>query len=259
MYGLTLQPWHSPVELLESGLCIVSNQPDYNILIITSNEPPGKELTTGMVVRTLYEAITAMARRDPGFHMVSSVMKLDDERIGKLFIDSSDLSLPNLDLPNTTSILEGLDASNTSLTNAKELNATTQLSDTRSLTDPHDRKLKISWKWDPFNIPAQDIFSATLNALATSAQYDKEGPVEHITAFSTSGNAILHIGRLTSVNIYGGIVSRVFYLLITELFLKRKRFEECWFEVSYEGLGIADGYFHKVERVGGSEEGRASE
>lgn len=256
MYGLTLQSWSSPVELLESGLGIVTQTPNYNVIIFTNDEPPGTELTTSLVVKVLLEAVTDMARRDPGFYQVAIFMAISEIRIGRMMIyNRRDPDTQPLDdegvfigtstarSHNSTGSIYGIDRSSPNIT---------LLTDFNSIIDPSDRRFKITWQWDGENIPNQDIFSAALNGLAIVAQFDRDDPCPSITALSTSRNAILHIGRSTTEEtLFAGQISRTFFLLINKLFLVQRRFEEMWIDLSYDGESIADGYIYKVRRLGG--------
>lgn len=251
MYGLSLQEWSRQVDLLESGLCIISLQPNYNIIISTSAEPPGTALTAGLVVRVLYDSVTDMATRQPGFYRVANHIKVNEKKIGKMFIVSSNLSLNDEDRSNRTSTAafqRSIESSNIREGNTGNI---TQTFNFNEIIDPHDRRFKITWEWEAKNIPAQDIFSAALNGLAAVAQFDHDGPCEHITALSTSGNTVFHVGRSTRAILLGGIIARTFYLLINQLFLVQRRFEALWFYLSINGVNIGDGYIHKIERVGG--------
>lgn len=261
MYGLSKQPWSSPVELLESGLCIISQQPDYNVIILTADRHPGTTLTTGMVVKVLYESVTDMATREPGFYQINDFITLNGETIGKMIIDSNNLLLNHEGVLNATLTADFPHNIASSHPTERDIGDVTQPSNSNEIIDPHDRRLKITWEWGGKNIPAQDIFSAAFNGLAASALYDHDGPCEYITALSASGNAVFHIGRSTRTTVFAGVIARAFYLLINQLFLVQRRFEELWIYLSINGINFADGYIHKVGRVGAgnSTQGVASE
>lgn len=261
MYGLTKQAYSSHVDLIESGLYIVSEQPDYNIIIITTDQPGSTALTTGMVVKALYESITDMATRKPGFFQLADYIELNGEAIGKMFIDSSDRSLNDERVSNATLTADAsrsIASSHVADSNTGDISLP---SNPREIIDPYDPRFKITWEWGGKNIPAQDIFSAAFNGLAAVSLYDHYGPCEYITALSASGNAVFHIGRSTRTQLFAGIIARAFYLLINRLFLVQRRFEEVWIQMSIHNVVIADGYIHKVVRVGAGNvtEGVASE
>lgn len=249
MYGLSKQGWFSRVELVESGLFIVTEEPDYNVIIITSEQSRRIALTTGMVVKVLYESITDMATRQPGFYQVADYIEINRELIGKMFIDMNDLALNEKRVPNATLSADFPHSSASSKTSDNNTRDITQPSNFMEIIDPYDSRFKITWEWGGKNIPAQDIFSAAFNGLTAVAMYDHSGPCEYITALSASGNAVFHLGRSTRTALVAGIVARAFYLLINQLFLVQRRFEELWIHLSIRGINVADGYIHKVGRV----------
>lgn len=219
-------------------------------MIITSDVPPGTAFTTALVVKVLYESITDMATRQPGFYQVAGYIEINGKRVGRMYIGSTNLSLNDEDVLNATLTANSPRSIESSFVGELDTGNITQPSNSDEIIDPHDRRFKITWKWETKNIPAQDIFSAALNGLATVAQYDYNGPCDYITALSTLGNAVFHIGRSTGATLLASTISRAFYLLINQLFLGQRRFKELWIYLSIDGVNIADGYIHKVERVG---------
>lgn len=247
MYGLGKQPWYSPVDLIDSGLYIVTETPDFNVVILTSDIPPSTALTTGMVVKVLYESITDMATQSPGFYEVADFISLNDKKIGKMFIDAERLSLNNDEgVANPASPANPSHSSIpiTSPNTASNPQPTTP----NQITDPHDPRFTITYDWTGTNIPAQDIFSAAFNGLAAIALHNHDSPCEYITALSASGNAVFHIGRSSRAELLAAIVARGFYLLINRLFLVQRRFEEVFVCMRINGVGVADGYVYKVRK-----------
>ena len=56
---------------------------------------------------------------------------------------------------------------------------------------------------------------------------------------------VWHIGRSSLEVTYATEFARMYYLMITEVFLKEKKFMEMWIDIEYEGDKIADGYILK--------------
>lgn len=253
MYGLSQQPWSSPVELLESGLFIVTQTPDYGVIIYTSNMPPTTVLTTGNVVKVLLESVTDMATLDPGFYQVACFIEIEETRIGKMLITKMgdpELGSDDEGFANETLSAGSLPSIGPSKDIEGPLGNSTQLAASDEIIDFSDRRFKITWQWDGKNIPNQDVFSAALIGLAAAAQYDKYGPCDSVTALSISGNTVFHIGRSSKETLYGGQIARTFFLLINQLFLVQRRFEEMWITLWYDGMIIGDGYIYKVVRLG---------
>lgn len=259
VYGLGQQAWSSQVDLIDSGLVVVTEKPDYNVVILTSDKPPSTALTTGMVVKVLYETITDMATQAPGFYEAANFISLHDKKIGTMFIDTERLSLNNDEgVANTASPASPSHSSIPLLPITSPSNP--QPTTPNQIIDPHDPRFTITYDWTGTNIPAQDIFSAAFNGLAAVALHDLTSPCEYITALSASGNAVFHIGRSSRTELFAAIIARGFYLLINRLFLVQRRFEEVFVTMRIHGVGVADGYVYKVRKggVGNGADGVAS-
>ena len=251
MYRLSQQGWSSTVELVHSGLKAVSLQsPNYNVIIYTNDITPSTELTTGLVVRALYEMVVCMAKQQPGFYQARSFMTLQGRAIGGSSITRM------VDIPSPISKDDEF-LYNTSRTpildqNGKRSgNASLAVGGSGEIPDPEDSRFKISYQYDGKNIASLDILSAVLDGLATVAQYNEDGPCPYITAVSFSGNTAIHIGPVPGEALFGWHVSRTLYLLIFRLFLVQGIFREMNFSLFYYGTMTAKGYIMKMRSVGG--------
>ncbi|KAL6719810.1 hypothetical protein ACLMJK_001731 [Lecanora helva] len=260
MYGFGSQPWFQQVELVDSGLAMVVQTPSYNVIIYTSKVRTTTELTTGLCVRALYDAVNKMATREPGFFESTNYIVKNGEPIGRILITIVDWpgvsnSLPNGTL-NSTATVQNYPSSNlqartktrttrTTKTTKSTSPSSTPTADSGEITDPDDRLFKIRYEFRGANIPVGDMFNAAMDGLARAAQIGYDTYCHDITALSISRKVVWYVGRSSEETLLGGELGRVFFLLVRDLFLVKRRFQETWFTLSYDGEDLADGYVIK--------------
>ena len=250
MFGLSKQSWYKQVELIDSGLLLVLRTPEYNVIISTSDTHATTDLTTGLCVKALYTAVDRMATRRPGFYESTNFITVNGNPIARILITDFDhWGLPTNNVSNNMSFNTPAIRPNESLNflsvTQTTLSTSTPTPTSGSVTDPNDPLYKIHYTYSSHKLPNGDIFNAALDGLALVAQFDYEGPCDSITALSSSRNVVWHIGRTSLEVTFATEFSRMFYLMITEVFLKEKKFMEMWIDVEYEGDKIADGYILK--------------
>ncbi len=247
MYGLSKQSWSKQVELIESGLLVVLQTPEYNVIIYTSHQTT--DLTTGLCVQILYQAVNCMATRNPGFYQSTNFATLRNRPIARLLITDLDhWDFPPIGTSNSS--IHSIETRSYDLVNSLEATETTSptstpTADSGELTDPDDNLFKIRYQYSGQRVLNGDVFSAAIDGLAMAAQYDSDGPCDSITALSISRKVVWHIGRSTTHPTFTSELTRVFFLMIRDLFLKERRFQELWFHLEYEGEIVADGYVIK--------------
>ena len=258
MYGLSLQPWSATVELVESGLVVITKAPAYDVVILTSDTTVGADLTTELCVQALYRAVNDMAVRQPGFYQSTNyIVEGPGIPIGRILI--TDINHPSVNSATNSSdgvlldmTIATFDGQTNTLTNRtlNNRNPTTN-ADSGQLIDPDNPSFKIFYQYTGKTILAGDLFSAALDGLASVAQYNNKGICDSITALSVKRNVVFHVGRSTAeVQVLAGILAKAFFLLVRDLFLVQKRFQEMEFGMEVAGMMIADGYILKFPQSG---------
>ena len=248
MYGLSQQAWSATVDLVHSDLRTVK-QSGYNVIIYTSDSPPNTGLTTGLAVRALFDVIVSMTTEGLGFYKVTTNIKSQGRAIGRIHITNIDPTssptISNHDPLNTTSTLNVLD------NHASRSVNTSLVTYSGNIPDPDDERFEVSYQYDSKNLRSQEVLSAMLAGLANVAQYNDDGPCPWISAVSSTGNLVLHVGGLPSEVLLGWHISRMIYLLVYHLFLVQRILKEMSFTLFYYGTPIAEGYMKSMRSVGG--------
>ena len=248
MYALGGQSWSEPVELQESGLVAVYEPPNMDTVIYTTAIQDIDKFTTGLCVQALYQAVNNMATREPGFYKSTNIVTWNDVPIGSVsLVDLSRQGL-GLALNVTTNITDGAQIAQSeglAIATRTTSASSTPTADSGEILDDASKDLKIQYQYTGSRIQGGDLFSAALDGLAHAALFDHDGPCDSITALSVSRNLVWHVGRNSDEKLFTGEISRVFYLLVRDLYLVQRRFQEIWFSLIFEGTSIADGYVYK--------------
>ena len=254
MYGLSKQKWSKQVELIESGLLIVVESTSYNAVIYTSDTDVDSGLTAGLCVQALLLAVNGMATRNPGFYQSSSYILKDGTPIGRVLITNLDLSQSGTgrigSVSNGTSTNKTYES--TSLFGGTKTTSPvpTLAADSGSLIDPEDKDFVIHYRFEGHKLPVGDIYNAAVDGLAQTAQVGHNLRCDFITTLSITRNVIWHVGHVGGDVVFGYEIARVFFLLVTEVMLVQKRFQEMWIKVTHEGVDLMDGYILKWDEKG---------
>ena len=249
MYGLSLQSWSAQVELVNSGLAMVVQTPSYNVIIYTSDTQKTTDLTTGLCVRALYLAVMCMAEREPGFYESSNYIVKNGEPIGRVLITTVDFSVNSMNdafhAPNGTLTINEHDYTSLQARTTTSSPTSTPSANAGVVIDPDDSLYRIRYEFLGQKLPTGDVLNAAFDGLATVALHSHLSHLDDLTAISVSRKVVWHIGRSSDERLLGGEISRAFFLLVSNLFLTQRRFQEVWYHVDYDGDNIADGYVIK--------------
>ena len=251
MYGFSLQPWSQRVELVDSGLNVVVQTPSYNVIIYTSDSRASTDLTTGFCVRALYMAIMCMAEREPGFYDSTNYIVKQGEPIGRILITTVDpyptSANYTINAPNATLSLSdhALNKPKPRTTRTTSSPTSTPTASSGTIVDPDDPLFKIRFEFHGQKLPTGDVLNAAFDGLAMISLYGRAEAVDDITALSLSRKVVWHMGRSSDERLLGGEISQAFNLLVRDLFLKQRRFQELWYYFDYDGENLGDGYVIK--------------
>ena len=230
MFALSEQAWSSEVDLTRLNWV---PSPGGRVAIVTVAEAPG--LQPGHIILAIYQCVLAMYSRRPGFDAVVVKIYLQERCIGKLVM------LNPFDLPAV------IGSRNSTLLGESMAKGTGSVM-TRAgvLVDPENDDFRISWAFDGRPVPAQDIFSAVLDGIATTAQYDVNESCAYVTGVSFSGNLAFHISRISVQDLECGRISRAFLLISHWIIPIERIFTEMDFTLILNERPIAEGYIFKI-------------
>lgn len=248
MYGLSQQAWSSTVDLVHSHLGTVQ-QPGFDAIIYTSDNPPSTQLTTGLAVRALLDVVTSMATGEPGFYQVTSNLTLQGQPIGKIRI-SNTFEIPSPVLAehqgaNSNSTFDVLNGTGSPSANAS-LSALSG-----NIPDPDNKSFRIRYEYVGEEIRSNEMLSTVLNGLADVALFNEDSTCDWLSVVSTTGNTIFHIGALPRQTLLGWHISRAFYLLVYKLFLVQLSLKEMRFQLYYYDTQIAFGFIKMTQAIEG--------
>ena len=271
MYGLSLQEWSQPVDLVETGLLAVADL-RHNAVIFTTDTNDEPHLTAGLCVQALYSTVLSMATRDPGFYDAKIYVTYKGEPIGRISItdiEHVEITMPldilqnlsNQTIPSRTLDLHQPTHAHprpkpTTPSSKPPISTPSRVPGppsfpTGSLLDPNDSRFTIDYTYSTpvHTLPASDILSAALDGLAIVSPYDRNRPVGFITALSHNRNIVWHLGHSSIMGdlLLAEEISRTFLFVVLHLFLPGKKFAELWLECRYQGTVYADGYVVKFE------------
>lgn len=135
--------------------------------------------------------------------------------------------------------------------------------DSGVIIDPSDPRFSISWTANGKSIPAQDIFSAVVDGIASTAQYEWNQICSYALGVSFSGNVAFHIGPYSSSEgLLCGWIVKTFSFLVIYVVRARREFQEIDFTLSWQGQKMGSGYIMKLSSIeshgGNGTDGKAS-
>lgn len=240
MYNLAQLPWDRTISF---GMYL--SLADYNIGITAVSLDPN-QFSVSHVVIALQDTVTALSRLRAFFEVTCKV-SLKGRLIGRLEIGhhepvagagggSGSGSGSNVAILNDSDVAGG-DAS---------------LSTAGQIIDPDDEKLAITYQLYGRIITIQEIFTAVLDALAISAQFEESAECHLIEAVSVMGSCAISVAHSIGqpLEMRYSQATRTLLLLVNEVMVRQRRFGEMWFQVSYDGGVVGEGYVLKVNQVG---------
>ena len=230
--------------------------PNYKETLIIS---PWPDVSSGLLlikhaVVALYEAGFALAAKPatvPGYApRLYAGLFLQDQQLGFLKWLHKPASVGG----GMNSTLGTVDASNSSSTpqfgHSDERNGVGARS--RTIVDPRDRKLQITYRLGSQRANLTELFSALLEGLAAAAPNDASGFGAFVTALDTSRNITVNIhgSGIPSLLSWGHLIDSL--LLIWGYVIKANHLVEMDFEVFYDGVKIGEGDILKIDASGAS-------
>ena len=242
MFGLGLQQWSGSVDL--SRLTITTSPESHVMLSIFSDSP---ELQPGHIIIALYNTVSTMYAQRPGFDKLNCGIFLRKRRIG-LFYMTPTSPRPVLSGSQDDTVYEwdGIEGVVSVVNNTSILKANSGV-----VIDPADTRFRISWSSDGNFIPVQEMLSSIIDGMATTAQYDYDGPCSYITGVSFSGNVAFHINGCSGQTLLCRRISKAYILLVALVIVKERQFREMEMTLYFDGETIGEGYVLKISSVEG--------
>lgn len=244
MYKLAQEEWNDRIhEHLYMSVTI------YNIWIFAASTTQIR-IQISLLVIALQDAIIAMARLS-GFFGLTVNICLDGPIIGLLEIGNNES--PPDSITTTSGTKDVLRLVNKNPSNGS-------LSNSGQVVDPLDSKFVISYTFYGKAINSKEVFTAVLDGLAISAQYNSQEDCSVLEAVSVSGTSALSVSQIPSFStpLHYSDVTRALLILTTGVIVLRRRFGEVEFGISYDGIEIAEGYILKLALANNSTEGIAA-
>ena len=246
----------------------VPKDSDVTIFVISRTDP----LTAGYVITALFHTVNAMFQLEPGFYTCLTRLVLNGQDIGQIKIstesperssidNTSGLALTGNTAVNSTILIPEINSKtlDISLTKKKD-NSNNSLILTESVTDLDDPLLKIEYDYGRA-IQRSDLWTAILDGIATSAQFDIGARCVYITAVSISSNLAFHLNDLDNHLFTYELAIRTFRL-VALVSMRTRIFKELEMRVFYDGIRVAEGFvlgLGKPVREGGGGEAVGSE
>lgn len=232
MYKLAQEEWNDYIH--EDLYMSVTT---YNIWIIAASTPQ-HELQISLLVIGLQDSIIAMARLS-GFFRLTVNLSLNGLVIGHL--DFGRIETPPYNVTSTGYTKEVLLSIN-------KIQSNGSLSNSGQIVDPYDSKFVVSYTFYGKAINSKEVFTAVLDGLAISAQYKSEEHCSLLEAVSVSGTSAISVSQIPSfpTRLHYSDVTKALLILTTGVIVTRRRFGEVEFEISYDGIQIAEGYILKL-------------
>ena len=240
----------------------VPKDSDVTIFVISRTGP----LTAGYVITALFHTVNAMFQLQPGFFTCVTRLLLNGQDIGQIKISTESPERSSIDntsglafngntTVNSTVLIPEINSKtlNITLTKNKD-NSNNSLILTESVTDLDDSLLKIEYEYGRA-VQRSDLWTAVLDGIATSAQFDIGARCVYLTAVSISGNLAFHLNELDNHSFTYELAIRTFRL-VALVSMQSKIFKELEMRVFYDGVRVAEGFvlgLGKPARVGGGE------
>ena len=243
----------------------VPKDSDVTIFVI-SRTPQTGPLTAGYVITALFHTVNAMFQLQPDFFTCVTDLVFNGQEIGRVKISTESPEHSSIDnagghalrgniTVNSTVVVPKDDYKMLNITlNKTKHNSNNSLILTESVTDLDDPLLTIEYEYGRA-IQRSDLWTAVLDGIATSAQFDIGARCVDLTAVSISGNLAFHLNELDNHLFTYELAIRTFRLMAL-VSMRSKIFKELEMRVFYKGIRVAEGFvlgLGKPARVGGGE------
>ena len=238
VYATSTKGWNSEEA---SDWDIASQIGEWKIFIVLTGCSRVTELQASHVILTIREAIFRMARRQPGFFMLSAYPQLRHQRIGEVKIRNE---------PHRPSLINNV----TGKTGVQEPIFNASLTaDSGEFADPSDDRLIIRWNYESagLDIPAQAVFTAILDTQVVAASQSQGKICDHVTGYGAFDNTVLAITRTPGLDwLTYEHVSRLLFHIANGIIFKERRFGEMGFSFLWIGQEIGIGALFRPKRPG---------
>lgn len=231
MFKLSLCPWTDDIS---DSIRVSDARHNVQIILV-----PSRGLQTGYAIQAFASALKTMYNQEPGFYRLVTSIELGARKLG--FIDI---------LHNTITITANENESENPISPKQDIetNHSTQLAQMTNLTapsiytDPLDPRLSILYTYHGRPIPTQELFLATIDALATVAQYPARERCVPIIGISPTAKCVFQITETEMVHgMLCVVVARALYLVVRGIMVRERRIQEIRFELGIGGTGIGRG------------------
>ena len=223
-------------------------------------------LTTGYVITALFHTVNEMFQLQPGFFTCVTRLVLNGQDIGQVKISTESPERSYIDnagglvftgntTANSTVLVPQVESKTLNHTlNKNKDHSNNSLTFIESVTDLDDPLLKIEYVYGRV-VQRSDLWTAVLDGIATSAQFDVGARCVSLTAVSISGNLAFHVYELDNSLFTYELAIRTFRLMAL-VSMRSRIFKELEMTVFYNGITVAVGFVLRLgnpARVGGAE------
>ena len=186
-------------------------------------------LVTNHVVSGIYETIVDVAAKSR-FCEVLSTLSLHRRQIGTLHIEKK-----------TPRALDA-EANTTLLTVAQVHSQSNDITyPSGQYRDPKDVEFSIDYEYSGARINSKDIFLVVIDVLATAAQSSPDTLLDSLHAVSPSGDCVINIAKVGDPSkINYSFVTLALRLLVMEIMVKLRKFEEIGFRLNWDASVVAE-------------------
>ena len=240
----------------------VPKDSDVTIFVMSRAGP----LTVGYVITALFHTVNVMFQLQPGFFTCVTRLVLNGQEVGQVKISTESPERSSIDdagghaltgnpTVDSTVVVPEVDYKMLNITlNKSRNNSNNVLILTDTAIDPDDPLLKVGYEYGPV-IQRSDLWTAVLDGIATSAQFDIGTRCVYLTAVSISGNLAFHLNQLDNHLFTYELAIRTFRLMAL-VSMQSRIFRDLEMRVFYNGIRVAEGFvlgLGKPARVGGGE------
>ena len=236
MYQFAQEGWYKG---LAGGLKVWAEGYDVEVLIQALREPHDRlALETIHIVFGLYETLVEVATQSRFCELVATLL-LHRRRLGYLYIQKR--------TPQT--LKSGSDARN--LTVVKAFLPSNEVTyPSGHFIDPDEPEFSIHYTFSGTRINSKGIFLAVLGALAASAQYSPDRSFVSLRATSPAGDCVINIRETdASFELNYSFITKALRMMITDIIVPLRKFEEITFQLKWEALSMAEAYIKLADRA----------
>ena len=235
MYQFAQKGWY---EELAGGYTVWVNGFNMEIDIQSLDGEHGAfQLQTNHIVLGLYETITEISTRSR-FCEVFSTLEMHRRPIGTLVIQKRASKTLEQDESNATS----------SMTISSSQNSNTVTYPSGLITDSDNPNFSISWAYSGIRLNSKDVFSATLDALASAAPFSPSMSFKSLDAISASGNCVINVFEVDSrVQVNYSYVTKALRTMIVDLMVPLKNFGAMSLQLKWQSINMSEGSIKLVD------------